>query len=382
MKQQARLDEVIARLQVEAGLGGPGSSGSGSAGGRQQHSRLLQKLLTQQARLQLLHPPRRGGGAGGAWSGGDSAINSRATDGLAGGSRDGGGDFEAAFSSLSTSDIVDVIVGVREDFGSSGAAAAANDGVGFGGGSGGGGGGASKGSGATNDLFTSPAFAAGRVFSFATMDAIVTEAHFDAYTIGLVKTLVACARRGRLAMLPVKDAWVLWLAAQQLHSAAAAAGASASARASAPITPSATAAALASAAAATAEAATPAAAAALGLPLRYGELFEGLLRAWRLLPVGLYRRVHPANGLKTAAGTVAALCAAAGPPTSGEHFGHNRALVSYVFTNPTPESKLSPHDVLYVLFSSDGEEEVLDAVEMAAEAAAATAGGGAGEHNV
>ena len=39
----------------------------------------------------------------------------------------------------------------------------------------------------------------------------------------------------------------------------------------------------------------------------YGQLFEGLLRSWRLMPIGLYRRVHPATGLKTSAQTVAAL---------------------------------------------------------------------------
>jgi hypothetical protein len=130
--------------------------------------------------------------------------------------------------------------------------------------------------------------------------------------------------------------------------------------------------------------------AALGLPLRFGEVFEGLLRCWRLLPLGMYRRVHPASGLKTAVGTVNALYAAAGSPSGGGSsseggcggsFGHNRALVSYVFTNPTPETKLSPHDVLYVLHSSEGEEEVLDAVEMAAVAAAA-AGGVRGPNSV
>ena len=204
------------------------------------------------------------------------------------------------------------------------------------------------------------------------MDAIITEAHFDAYVVGLVKSLVASARKGRLAMLPVRDAWVMWRAASALHGAGGGAAAT---------SPGAIAAALRAAAAAIGDAsAPPSALAALGLPLRYGELFEGLLRAWRLLPIGLYRRVHPAFGLKTAAGTVNALIAAAGAPSCGSGsgegggFGHNRALVSFVYTNPTPETKLSPHDVLYVMHSSDGEEEVMDAVEAAAGAAAAAAG--------
>jgi hypothetical protein len=82
-----------------------------------------------------------------------------------------------AESGLSNSAIVDVLVGVREDFGSA-AGGIANEGASFGsagGGGGGGGGGASKGSGATNDLFAAPAFAAGRVFSFTVMDAVICE---------------------------------------------------------------------------------------------------------------------------------------------------------------------------------------------------------------
>ena len=196
------------------------------------------------------------------------------------------------------------------------------------------------------------------------MDAIVTEAHFDTYVVGLVKTLVSSARRGRLAMLPVRDAWVLCAAAAAVHKASVGGAA---------VPPSALAAALRAASAAIGDGVSAASSTTLQLPVRYGEVFEGLLRCWRLLPLGLYRRVHPANGLKTAAGTVTALHAAAGLPTGsgGPAFGHNRALISYVFTNPTPETKLSPHDVLYVMHSSEGEEDVQDAVDMAASAAGA-----------
>jgi hypothetical protein len=62
--------------------------------------------------------------------------------------------------------------------------------------------------------------------------------------------------------------------------------------------------------------------------------------------------VHPATGLKASPATVAALQLAAGPPTPGAAFSHNRALVSYVYTNPPPHTLLSEHDLVYVLLPS------------------------------
>ena len=81
----------------------------------------------------------------------------------------------------------------------------------------------------------------------------------------------------------------------------------------------------------------------------YGQLFEALLRGWRLLPLGLYRRVHPATGLRANPQTAAVLQLAAGPPSQNGAFVNNRALVSYVYTNPSPHSVLSEHDLVYVL---------------------------------
>ncbi len=92
---------------------------------------------------------------------------------------------------------------------------------------------------------------------------------------------------------------------------------------------------------------------------RYGQLFEALLRCWHLLPLGIYRRVHPATGLKTAPATSAAVAAAAGMPAVGDAFGHNRAAVSFVVTNPSADCVLSPHDLIYVLSVDD--EETSDA---------------------
>ena len=75
---------------------------------------------------------------------------------------------------------------------------------------------------------------------------------------------------------------------------------------------------------------------------------------WSVLPLGLYRRVHPATGLKASPQTVAALQLAAGPPVRGEETVHNRALVSYVYSNPPPHTRLAEHDMVYVLRPEGG----------------------------
>ena len=85
----------------------------------------------------------------------------------------------------------------------------------------------------------------------------------------------------------------------------------------------------------------------------YGEVAEALLRGWDVLPVGLYRRVHPATGLRASPATVAALQLAAGPPSPPGAFGHNRALLSYVYTNPPPATIIGEHDLLYVLLPAE-----------------------------
>ena len=206
-RQKAKLDEAVQRLQLEAKITTGRADPPGHAALR---ARLLDKLLLQQARLAALHPRAVSSSSSSAAAGGrGGALDARTTDSLAAGAVDPRLDLDAAFTSLSTSDIVDVLIGVKEEFGGSGAGAAANEGVAVGGGGGGGGGGSSKGSGATNDLFTSPSFASGRVFSFATMDAVVSEAHFSPSAVGVVKSLVRAGRSGALVLLPVSEALVL-----------------------------------------------------------------------------------------------------------------------------------------------------------------------------
>ncbi len=46
---------------------------------------------------------------------------------------------------------------------------------------------------------------------------------------------------------------------------------------------------------------------------------------------------------------------AAGPPSPGDMFVANRALVSYVYTNPAPSTRLAEHDMVYVLRPDGGE---------------------------
>lgn len=366
VRLRQQLDDAVRHLQVDKGVA-LAASGSGAKGvGSAASSRLLAKLLRQQARLRALHSrvgvPRGLSRAGGGGQSAHNVIDSSAADAMggAGGKMHLEVELEGAFSNLNSSAIVDVLVGVREDFGS--ASAAANDGASFNSGSSGPSGGSSKGSGATSDLFSSPAFASGRVFSFATLDSVITEAHFSPYIVGVVKQLVRAARRSRLFMLPVAEAVIMARIAATIN-----------VHAGQPGTPAPT---------ITAEAVERVREAYLkevaykasgkeggrdggaGAPValpegmkfeRYGQLMEALLRCWKLLPMGLYRRVHPATGLKTNGNTSASVAAAAGLPTLGSGFLNNRALVSFVYTNPEADTLLSPHDYLYVL-SSDDEE--------------------------
>jgi len=248
---------------------------------------------------------------------------------------------QIAETGLSNSAIVDVLVGVREEFGAASGLSPGGDGGASAGA------GASKGSGATNDLFGSPAFAGGRVFSFNTLDSIVCEALFDGCVVGVVKQLVRAARRQRLVALPMTEALVM---ARLL-----APGASPD-----DVTPAAIAATraayLAELAAGVIGAARGAAAdahaplhAQADRPRTYGQLFDALMRGWHLLPLGLYRRVHPATGHKVNPQTAAALQLAAGPPAADGAFIFNRALVGYVYTAPPADAMLSEHDLVYVL---------------------------------
>jgi hypothetical protein len=324
------------------GVGAPSSTSSASSGASGVGTLGAAVDALDMARASTL-ASRGGGGGGGSSVVGGAAGAASITD----------ADLEQlAESGLTNSAIVDVLVGVREDFGA--ASAVANDGAAISFGGAGAAGGTSKGSGATNDLFASPAFAAGRVFSFNTLDAVICEAHFDGSIVGVVKQLVRAARRQRFVAIPMTEAVIMArLAApgtpfgagsvtpqvvgalREQYLAELAADIIATARGSA--------------AGAGADAAGAPGAAADARPRTYGQLFEALLRGWRLMPLGLYRRVHPATGLKVNPQTAAALQLAAGPPSLNGAFVHNRALVSYVYTNPPADTLLSEHDLVYVL---------------------------------
>ena len=88
----------------------------------------------------------------------------------------------------------------------------------------------------------------------------------------------------------------------------------------------------------------------------YGELFEALLRGWHLLPVGLYRRLEP--GIPPTPPTVtdpasqfaqAFIYSPPGSHTGTAAFKNDKSLLSYVFTNPPPNTVLNGHDLVYVL---------------------------------
>jgi len=391
-RQRVKLDDAIKQLEAKRDTENSGET-----------QLLLRKLYQQQARLRALLKQRfkfNGLKATGAGS-----IDSATADALGVSSGHGlDADIDVAFSNLSNAAIVDALVGVREDF-SSAASGAANDGASFATGAGGGGqGGASKGSGATNDLYTSPAFAGGRVFSFATMDSIVTEARFEPYIVSVVKQLVRAARKQRLVMIPVTEAVVMCRLSKSASIAAATFG-TRSEEYQRAISPAAVAAArtqyfseiaaklpgsgvgsgssngaggrrgrggrggeVESSSSSSSSSSTTSTTTSGGLKFEvYGEVYETLLRNWKILPIGIYRRSPPASGLKANAQTAAAVSAAAGLPMSASAsggggdgssllFGHNRALVSYVFSNPPPETLLCEHDLLYVIKEDDDED--------------------------
>jgi len=383
-RQRVKLDDAIKQLEAKR---------DNDTENRGETQLLLRKLYQQQARLRALLKQRfkfnglRAIGAGSIDSATADALGVSAGTGL-------DADIDVAFSNLSNAAIVDALVGVREDFGAA-ASGAANDGASFSTGSGGGGqGGASKGSGATNDLYTSPAFAGGRVFSFATMDSIVAEARFEPYIVSVVKQLVRAARKQRLVMIPVTEAVVMCRLSKSASVAAATFG-TGSEEYQRAISPAAVAAArihyfseiaakLPSSGGGSSsgggggrrrgggggggESSTSSATSSVAGGLKfevYGEVYESLLRNWKILPIGIYRRSPPASGLKANAQTAAAVSAAAGLPMaagggggdgSSLLFGHNRALVSYVFSNPPPETLLCEHDLLYVMKEDDDED--------------------------
>jgi hypothetical protein len=230
-----------------------------------------------------------------------------------------------AATGLSTTAIVDVLTGVRENFGPSGGDQNS---------------GGSKGSGAGNDLFASPAYAAGRAYCASTMDSLLCETYFQPFLPSLVKLLVRSARKGQLILLPVtevilmmqdkvsqREEYLSSLANQLFQEAAG----------ETPTFPH-------------------------PCHVTYGQVVEHFLRVWNLSPIGIYRRQHPAAGLKAGASTAATLRLAAGPPQVNVEtpFAHNRALLSFVFTNPPVDTFLGEHDMIYFLREGVEEEDIAD----------------------
>lgn len=287
--------------------------------------------------------------------------------------------------------ILDAIVGVRADFGhSSGSTPHTRATAG--------------GARATAPAFgrsvaSAPAFAAGRACSIGAFDALLAEAHVSPFTVPLLRLIVQAASRGDIGLVPAVDALVMARIATGTASPRAKAHRPAT---GSPPAPPAEGSSSLSALRRQAErqlmacaAATPAAPALYdisspgapqapatrnpltvdgqggtspsqdnvqggeaqqkghgqrGQPLSYGQVADALIHGWRLLPLGLYRRVHAATGLRTPPATVAAAVASVGAPArTGAAFEHNDSLVSYVFANPLPETMLSAHDFVYVV---------------------------------
>ena len=95
----------------------------------------------------------------------------------------------------------------------------------------------------------------------------------------------------------------------------------------------------------------------------YGELFEALLRGWHLLPMGLYRRLRPGAPPQPpdVPDAAAHFLAAFGPSAAGPHapgaFRNDKSLLSYVFSNPPPDTLLNRHDLVYVLRAGSAAED-------------------------
>lgn len=104
-----------------------------------------------------------------------------------------------------------------------------------------------------------------------------------------------------------------------------------------------------------------------------GELFDGLLRGWRLLPVGLYRRIRPgaqptppvvSDPISEFAASFVPGQLLFGQEDSRSGIGrlndplrHEKGVVSYVFSNPPPDTVLNYQDYVYVLRPDWDEEE-------------------------
>ena len=171
------------------------------------------------------------------------------------------------------------------------------------------------------ELFGAPAFAAGRAFAASSLDALLVEAHFTPHAVSLIKRLVRASRKQRLQLVSAQEA--LFMARWHASSLGEVGRASPSPPPKWPV-PS-----------------------QQWPRVRYGQLFEALLRGWHLLTLGVYRRRSPyASSGREAADDVVL---GAALPRVNEPFQHSGEMVSYVLANPPPEALLSPHDYVYVL---------------------------------
>jgi len=251
--------------------------------------------------------------------------------------------------------------------------------------------------GAPNTVFGAPSFASGRAFSSSTLDALLCEAHFAPHIVSFVKQLVRASRKQRLQLMPVSQAVALAMLASPMASPtpyadtntsnSSSSSSSSSAAASAaevddwglPISTSVsidinsrvplstsgperdtvtTTGITAQLLAANISPNRPSSGntGALTLPkvTSYGELFEALLRGWNLLPLGLYRRVLPNH----ATGAIPEPPVVTDPVSafiSGfaaqQAFKADKSLLSYVFTNPPPDTILNSRDLVFVIRS-------------------------------
>lgn len=112
----------------------------------------------------------------------------------------------------------------------------------------------------------------------ARLAALMVEAHFAPHLIFIIKQLVRASRKQQLQLLPIADAIAMAMLVSPGGTARGAgdsgsrggAWGDAAASSNAPAAP------------------------LVGQRITtFGELFEGLLRGWRLLPMGLYRRLQP-----------------------------------------------------------------------------------------
>jgi hypothetical protein len=260
---------------------------------------------------------------------------------------------------------------------------------------------------APSDLFGAPAFAAGRAFSAATIDALLCEAHFAPHLVFIIKQMVRASRKQALQLIPVSDAIAMAMLACPVPAPPAGVEEGFSPAGAHAYTASGAAFDTAAGAAATGGGpgrersgsgpsrrhdAIPSSTGTYRRIATYGQLFEALLRGWHMLPVGLYRRrepgvypsppvvVDPALQYIAAFGGVfipgisvpgGGAVGGAGSGTSGP-FRYDKSLLSYVFTNPPPNTLLNRHDFVYVLRAT----HVRSDLSAAAKAAAAAGAGG------